>query len=636
MQCQLIQAAKVADDNKAEKQMLAFLQNLPAEFFVYRELQLTAAYDDHVKGVAKKKPDFVVVSPATGVISIEVKDWNLVRRAYHWRDQYKITVTDRATGRVEEIDNPAAQADSYLYGLLELLSGLHVFVGSIVAFPRVSRSDFLNRLEDVAVLRNPQSQFFLDLERTLFQEDLDQFAARPERLLERVARTYGQFHSSTPDRIELVHRRLLPSSFRIGDYTERQRSRGELRMLSAEQQDWVFGLNPKKNYLLDAPGSGKTNVLISKAIHAVRTAPAGRRPRILLTTYSQNLEANIRRIFEHKIADDPGHESLREAITIRCIPALMEQIVAGVLGLGDPAENRSPDETPRAYEARLRKQVQEILRLQPDRFRAFDSVFVDEIQDFDNPYLRLVQHLCKTRSFFFVGDIGQKIYERTHNLERLGFVADRVELKKSYRMYRTPRFIAELATKFIVADPLSRAEFAERGYTEAFQYPNLLANAAEILHADQPEEEIASRVQDLLATGYSEGDILVVDSAERLPLAEAALRAKGVACRRGEAGASPAVCLVDSMEVKGLEREVVFVTGIEDLYDRTKPQATFEDQDVAQRKELLSRRKVYVSLTRPLEQLIIYYRDGGNRFVSELLDINRQILAGRQGQSHAT
>ena len=44
MKCQLIQTTKIADDNQGEQEMLAFLRNLPAEYFVYRELQLTPEY----------------------------------------------------------------------------------------------------------------------------------------------------------------------------------------------------------------------------------------------------------------------------------------------------------------------------------------------------------------------------------------------------------------------------------------------------------------------------------------------------------------------------------------------------------------------------------------------------------------
>ena len=53
----------------------------------------------------------------------------------------------------------------------------------------------------------------------------------------------------------------------------------------------------------------------------------------------------------------------------------------------------------------------------------------------------------------------------------------------------------------------------------------------------------------------------------------------------------------------------------------------FDGEEEQRRQDLFSRRKIYVSLTRSLEQLNIYYQDSGNRFVSELLDINRTILS---------
>ena len=635
MKCQLIQTTKIADGNRAEKEMLAFLKNLPGEYFVYRELQLTPVYRERVRGIKKKQPDFVVVSPETGLVSIEVKDWNLASNVYEWRDQYKIKVTERATGRVREIDNPTAQIDAYLYAFMELLKGLNVFVTSILAFPRVSRSDFLNKLQSVDVLRNPQSKFYLNLDRTVFREDLDQYVARPERLLLHVAQKHLKHHPSSPGQIERVSMRLLPSSFRIGDFTKRQQNQRRLKVITEQQQRWIFGLDRHENYLLDVAGSGKTNALISKAIHIVDRAGSGALPRILLTTYSRNLETNTRRIFQHKIAASPNRERYQLAITVQCIPAVLETIVTAVLDIDSIAGYQTPGESPADYEAGLRRDVDSILRSEPDRFRKFDYVFIDEIQDFDDFFLLVVAHLCKSKNFFFVGDIGQKIYERIYDLNRLGFITERVELKKSYKMFRTPRYIAELATLFTLGDPLSRREFEEYGYTERFKFPNKLKNMAEILRSTHPEEEIAERIQALLNTAYSEEDIMIIASETRLTQAETALRAAGISYVLGESEHVTAVSLVDFMNVKGLEKEVVLVTGIEDLYDRSKPRGMFDDEDEKRRKELFSRRKIYVSLTRPLERLIIYYQDPANCFISELLTINTGVINKRQGIAHA-
>jgi hypothetical protein len=607
--------------------MLAFLRNLPEDYFVYRELQVTEPYEKRMRGYEKKQPDFVVVSPAVGVMAIEVKHWNLTRNIYHWRNQYKILKTERSTGFVQEIDNPTAQAKAYEYALMELVAGLGVFVSSIVAFPTVSRSDFVSRIENLSVLQIPQGRFYLDLNRTLFREDLDRDFAQPEVVLVGIANSHPKFQAASPSQAERANMRLLPSSFRIGDYTERQQNQRRLKLITQEQQRWIDGLEEHQNYLLDVAGSGKTNVLISKAMRLVEAAGEGALPRILITTYSQNLETNIRRIFRAKIADSTIRTRYQDAVTIQSVPAVMEQMIITVLGLDSIDRYRTLGESREAYEERLRDDVEAILRSEPDRFRRFDHVFVDEIQDFDDLYLHITDHLGKAKSFFFVGDIGQKIYERSHSLEGLGFVRGRVELKKSYKMYRTPRYIAELATRFILHDPLSRREFADQGYTEDFKYPNKLRNTAEIVRSEDPQQETAVRVRDLLDAGYAEADVLVITSVARLAELETALGAAGIEYVLGEPEQGTAVSLAPFMDVKGLEKEVVLITGIEDLYERSKPQAMFDDEDSRYRKELLSLRKVYVALTRPLEKLIVYYQDGGNRFLSDLVEINSDILS---------
>src|SRR5690606_2437310 len=188
MKARLIQKEKLKDHNKAEKAMLRLLEGLPEGYTIYRELKLTRAYEDRVRGLEKAQPDFVVVGPAIGVLSIEVKDWNLDSNRYTWRDQ--ITVLKQAVGSdvVEELHNPADQADTYLHALRELISGTNVFVTSIVAFPRQSRQAFLNRVANIDVIKKPQSKFLLNLETTIFWEEVDQYLTDPEARRKRIVR----------------------------------------------------------------------------------------------------------------------------------------------------------------------------------------------------------------------------------------------------------------------------------------------------------------------------------------------------------------------------------------------------------------------------------------------------------------
>lgn len=310
MKCQLIQSPPNRPHNKAEEDLLKFLCNLPENYYVYRELQISPEYSDRVEGLDKKQPDFVVVAPEIGILSIEAKDWNLYRNQYEWKNQYQV-IKRNSDGTLEELANPAFQADTYQYALMEQMKGIGIFVTSIVAFPRICRNEFLDKVENFKALKNPASKFYLDLSKTLFKEDFDASWAHPERLLERIVRLHKYFHSASPAQTTATHRRLLPPLYRIGDYTKRQSGQQRLKKLTQEQLDWIFNQDPHKNYLLDVAGSGKTNALISKALYLAGQANSNSVPNILITTFSNNLEINISRIFTHKVYETPEKDRQR-------------------------------------------------------------------------------------------------------------------------------------------------------------------------------------------------------------------------------------------------------------------------------------------------------------------------------------
>src|SRR5690606_1497623 len=112
---------------------------------------------------------------------------------------------------------------------------------------------------------------------------------------------------------------------------------------------------------------------------------------------------------------------------------------------------------------------------------------------------------------------------------------------------------------------------------------------------------------------------------QKLPLYKAAFAQANLQVSIGEPQHSDEICLIDFMNVKGLEREVVFVTGIEDLYNRSSADGMFDDPATQIKQERFSRRKIYVALTRAIEECIVYYSDPTNVFVSELIALNRKI-----------
>jgi len=633
MKPRLIQTSKLEDDNKAEKAMLVFLTELPEGYTIYRELQVNRAYEDRVRGMEKAQPDFVVVSSDTALLSIEVKDWNLNRNQYIWRDQYKVIKRVISNGREEELDNPAAQADTYRYAFMDLLKDTGIWVTSIVAFPRLSRQAFLNGIANIEVLQNPQSKFFLDLEKVIFQEDIDEFFMNPDALLKRIVRKTGGFRPAAERDVHAANERLLPNAFRIGDLTQRQQAQERLRMITAQQEKWIFDLDRSTSYLLDVAGSGKTNALVSRALHIIDQAHKKRQnpPNILLTTYNPNLQRNIERILDGKIKPEERRNRYK-TLRVENVEFIMERIAVTGYGFKDKKEYYDlNDPEGENYQQTLREDIRAALQDSPDKYRVFDFVFIDEIQDFDDEQLFLVRRLARKDNFFFVGDIGQKIYDRYHDLKRHGFVVDELELPKSYKMYRTPRYIGELAYRFIMADTTIRAEFESHGYRQDTQFESYNDNAAELLRTSDQVSTVVERIEDLLAGYYREDDLMVITSAQLLPAYKSAFKQAGFSFSIGEPRQSGHISLVDFMSVKGLEREVVIISGIEDLYDRSD--GLFDDPATQLKEERFSRRKIYVALTRAIEACVVYYADPANHFISELIAINKKIIGKRQAVS---
>lgn len=631
MKCRLIQTSKLSDENTAEKEMLAFLTELPEGYTIYRELQVDRVYEDQVRGMEKAQPDFVVTSSDTALLSIEVKDWNLNRNEYTWRDQYKVIKKSIAGNEEVELDSPMAQANNYLYAFMALLKDINIWVTSIVAFPRLSRQAFLNGIKNVDVLQNPQSKYFLDLETVIFKEDIDEFFMNPDGLLKRIVHKSKSFRPALESVIRLANERLLPNSFRIGDLTQRQEAQARLKMITVQQEKWIFDLNRSTSYLLDVAGSGKTNVLVSRAIHIIDQALKKKEnpPNILLTTYNPNLQRNIERILDGKIKPEERRTRYK-TLRVENVEFIMERIAVTGYGFKDKKEyHKLNDPKSARYQQTLREDVRAALQDSLSKYQLFDYVFIDEIQDFDDEQLFLVRKLARKDNFFFVGDIGQKIYDRYHDLKRHGFAIDELELPKSYKMYRTPRFIGELAYRFIMADTTIREEFERRGYRQETQFESYSNSAAELLRTSDSVSTTIERIQDLLAGRYREDDLMIVTSDQLLPAYGMALRQAGIHFSIGEPRqAGGHITLVDFMNVKGLEREVVIISGIEALYDRSD--GLFDDLETQLKEERFSRRKIYVALTRAIESCVVYYTDPTNHFISELLSINKKIMGKRQ------
>ena len=618
------------EPNEGEEKVMEFLNGLPAGYYGIREACLAGTYVQSLpldeRDQHHKRPDFLVIGPEVGLVSIEAKKWRITGQQYVFISQQRV-VKRSPTGHEETLKNPVWQAYEYWQWLKDIAGkeGLQgVPVSSICSFPTLGRSEFLNGVQDFGLFNNPQSKFILEPSSILFKDDT--FHAKPLEWLRDVAHGLNRYHATVDDgACEQLVQALVPT-VTVGGTVRRAQERKEFDRLSREQWEWATAeLDVDQNYLLDVAGSGKTSVLLSKAMHFVdRQAP--RACRVLVTTYSPDLTRNLRHTLRRKATagNVKGYES---AIEIRSVQDVLRQ-VAERLGVEVPGDLGGPEDGGLAelVSDALFNTV-EVEGSAKEDFHLFDAVFVDEVQDFGNAALVALQYLCNSDRFFFVGDASQRLYERFPELDSIGIQIRSAQLEPTYRMYRTPRWVSRLATRFIWSDAGTRQTLLEQGYVEGCEAHSPIDNAAVFFPADTPEEAMRELVVKLkgLRGHVDPEDVLVISSEERLPQLQRMLEDKKVTYHLGEPETPQRAVVVSTfMTVKGLERPHVYVVGIEDLFHSSKA-GLFIGVDERAELESHARRQLYVALTRTSEELSLHYWDVGNPYVAQLQRIQSEL-----------
>ena len=469
---------------EAEKKTLNFLKALPDHYFVLRELRMHPSQEKRRAHSQEDRPDLVVIGPDIGVVVLEVKDWNLKRNTYEWLDQYTVRKTNELA-QVADMRNPYAQVNEYIHAVHELLKfqlgQQSVYVHGFVVYPRLTRAEFENAFTRGQSGRpNVQERFLLDIQRTVFSDMLDRYWDSPLELLRQLVKLQVKQPYAEVEIAKTVNA-LIPPKLRVGDISKQDRGYEHLLLMDEEQQKWAFSEEISgKNYMLDVAGSGKTNILLSRAMHLSDMHSGMPDYRVLVLTYSEALARDLVRLLANKIKDGsfPDAHQYKQTIVIMHIAELMESLLVQELGtvgmeawrMQVKSQLTNKDEY---LEIKLPERCQDMLYAQSKRFQIFDYLLVDEVQDFSDFFLDVALCLLKRReNVFMVGDVGQKLFDRKHNLSELGMIEERVRVRGNYRMYRSPRLIARIAWAFLRQDRFIAHELREQEY-EAVSYTHL-------------------------------------------------------------------------------------------------------------------------------------------------------------------
>lgn len=369
--------------------------------------------------VMSYNPDFLLIDPFKGVCILEVKDWSLS----YLQSMNRISATD-VNG--EELHNPAYRARQYFNAVKSILQTEDFLLNekkeirfglySKVIFTKMNSVE-VSSLKDV--LCQPVTECISSNQLTslsvneLFTEDtifLDNGTIStirgkifPELQIKRVQTEIWQFN-----RVNTCDNRVIAT-------------------LDYEQEQFAKRI-PYGHYMITGvPGSGKTVILVARAIHLLRENPDWK---IRILTYNRLLEKKLEQHFESK-RDDLHYMGIKyENIEISTFHQMAREIAAiNVTGQEDGF-----------FWNKL------LPYIAMDKVKSdYDAILIDEYQDFHDSWIKLCLMACKkhedknggmSENIFLAGDRLQSIYNpNTHSWKSLGIniIGRSKLLKTSYR-----------------------------------------------------------------------------------------------------------------------------------------------------------------------------------------------------------
>lgn len=590
------------------------LKTLSDDYTVINELVVDGEWARRLRSEGysdvERRPDFIVIGPEMGVVSIEVKDWNLVDNQYRWTDQNFVVKMPSGASLV----NPWHKAWVYEVLLRSMLKERRIpmTVTGLVAFPRLSRAEFSRGFDDRGNLNNPQLRQLVDPRTTVFSDDL----GSPEDLKSALMRGMKRPGHFAPSDLASAASVMIPAEVVLGDGSRRRaRENQSIRLLSDEQVRWATELPTGRHALLDVAGSGKTNVLLSRALTlSERFNHQGMNNDVMVLTYSPKLVGAMRLILKDKLAGRalPGNIHLMD------VGSAMTQ---ALVEFGESV----PQDTEATRQLFVEWMTDYVESGENPPTKSYDALLIDEIQDFEVGTPALEEAFLRGNEVFVTGDLAQRVHARELRLELLGLDLDRATVASKYVMYRCPRGIARTAHQFVMGDPLLSEELRDFGRGE-IQFASAVDAWPEFIAAVS-SADVHKCVEGLVreadeSEGLALGEVMVICDSGAVESMVAFLNTAGLPAttlfgRRSE------IHVTDFVSSKGLEADLVVVVGVENLPTRAALGNPQGDAEVLS----LSRRQVYVALTRARRRLALIIQDDETRLVTELRSAYRKATS---------
>ena len=576
--------------------------------------KLTSIYEDYEEEVylyiqpkiSSLVPDFILIDSQRGISILEVKDWSIS----YIRDinKRKVELSDRSD------DNPVYKTIKYLSiakGLLSTDDNMELIEDDIYAhtvLTNISSKDIVNTGIQSSIHQPPIKCITSDMMSKLSIQDL--FSNKKICL----------------DEQEIINiRTLFFPEIKIKKVLKNEETREITRTIKAldiDQENFARKL-PYGHYMVTGvPGSGKTVILVARALHLIKENPDWR---IKIVTYNNSLTNKIESIL-NSIASDIKSNIFLKDIAIQNIDVTTFHKMAK-----DIANVSVPKPTPQDW------WDETLPKLAIERSRPmYDAVLIDEYQDFKDDWIRVCIKICKMYTYknslkeqveginlFMAGDRLQSIYNsKVHNWNKdFGInMAGRSKLLKT--SYRAGKENTVLALKFLQANDTLAKEvnnFYKDDTDKDIEINDIHHSSVDFIEGDY--SEIVSCINNLINIyKYSYNDILVVcnynvDCEKLKNILPTNIRYNTRFVKEANDSEMKS-CLLTSTyhSSKGLEAKAVILVDV----DR------FTNQ-LDKNKELMDRKLVYVGMTRASEKLVIHSSNfTKDSFASEIRDLYEQ------------
>lgn len=375
------------------------------------------------------EPDFILIDPLKGACIIEVKDWS---REY-------INIINRInvfTNNGKKLYNPVFRANQYF----KLSKGLFESDTRLL-----DEEGYLNfNIYSKVIFTNINSSEIDDLSNVLNQPPTEYFTSDQLKKLDIITLFSIETCNLKPAQILVIRSILFPEIklHGVGKDSEDE----VIKALDKKQENFAKRI-PHGHYMVSGvPGSGKTVILLSRAIFLSKENPDWN---IQIITYNKALSRNLESRLESLYPDLDLMGINYENITISTFSRLALEVANITTSLQGKDDDWWTYELPQKALEKARPK--------------FDAVLIDEYQDFRDDWIKLCLALCKkhkynnreeSENFFLAGDRLQSIYNpKDHTWKSLGVKVHggqrSLPLKRSYRSGASHM---ELALDFLMGD----------------------------------------------------------------------------------------------------------------------------------------------------------------------------------------